>query len=95
MNKAVLIIDMPKNCYQCRFVGNYKHKELGNMTVCNAAKLEDGNGHYMMSSYAKHDWCPLKPLPEKMNLEHVLDENGDQEIYIKGYNACIDEILGE
>ena len=33
--------------------------------------------------------CPLKPLPEKKDDLRYLDS------YAKGYNDCIDEILGE
>lgn len=36
----------------------------------------------------KPDWCPLKEVPKK------LDYIGLEE-YDKGYNACIDEILGD
>ena len=37
------------------------------------------------------DWCPLKPLPDKKpHTEDVL------EVFVNtGYNACIDEILGD
>lgn len=36
-------------------------------------------------------WCPLKPVPDKKaHTENVL------EVFVNtGYNACIDEILGE
>ena len=36
---------------------------------------------------SKPDWCPLKLIPEKKKY--------DWQRYDKGYNACIDEILGD
>ena len=36
----------------------------------------------------KPDWCPLRPMPEQMSWGHTID-------YIEGYNACLEEILGE
>lgn len=43
----------------------------------------------------KPSHCPLKPLPEKHDMNNVVcdrDYDGDYEY---GYNACIEEILGE
>lgn len=41
----------------------------------------------------KPSWCPLKPMPSK----RVPDGNETDEIYgcYVGWNACIDEIIGE
>lgn len=39
----------------------------------------------------KPSWCPLKPAPEKAFVWHE-DARSDWE---RGYNTCIDEILGE
>lgn len=36
------------------------------------------------------DWCPLNPMPEKPDYPPI-NENS----YVAGYNACIDEILGD
>ena len=35
----------------------------------------------------KPSWCPLKPVPDKVGV--FIDEWAD------GYNACLEEILGE
>lgn len=34
-------------------------------------------------------WCPLKPLPHKLQADWYTDG------YKEGFNACLDEILGE
>jgi hypothetical protein len=42
--------------------------------------------------HRKPDWCPLKPVPEKYEIDNIVcdrDYDGDYEY---GYNACIDEI---
>ena len=39
----------------------------------------------------KPDWCPLKPIPQRANHPDWCDGGR----YDKGYNACIDEILGD
>ena len=81
--KAILVIDMPKNCIDCpcHFAGM-------STVVCgvNKKKLMSDD----IETY-KPDWCPLKPMPSKKpHTEDVL------EVFINtGYNACIDEILGD
>ncbi len=79
MSKSILVIDMPKNCEQCRFSGS-------DGDVC---CLEDK--FILEHEYfdKKPDWCPLRGLPKKIAKE---DRWFDKE-YAIGYNACIDEIL--
>lgn len=82
--KAILVLDeMPSSCIDCpcHFAGM-------STVVCGVNKkklLTDDIETY------KPDWCPLKPLPDKNpHTENVL------EIFVNtGYNACIDEILGD
>lgn len=38
-------------------------------------------------------WCPLKPLPEKNTWD--ITKNGHVTEYAEGWNACLDEIMGE
>ena len=35
------------------------------------------------------DWCPLRPMPHKLRADWY------SEGYREGFNACLDEILGE
>lgn len=39
------------------------------------------------------DWCPLRPLPEKMAIPRGA-RNVDGLEYATGYNTCINEITG-
>lgn len=72
--KAVLVIDMPNNCEECKITYFQGH---GESSTC-----------YSGDWSKRPSWCPLKPLPDRMRWGHSSD-------YICGYNACLDEIVGE
>lgn len=88
--KAVLVIDMPSCCAECPLMlwdaeSEYYGaccptlKEVN--CVADSYKENENKG-------TKPNWCPLKPIPEQMSWGHTAD-------YIEGYNACLEEILGE
>ena len=86
MSKAILVIDMPKCCYEC-----FAFDDSCDHPICRAT--EEIRGYTFRSREQKMDKCPLKPIPEKYNMDNVVcdrDYNGDFEY---GYNKCIDEIL--
>lgn len=98
MSKSVLVMKTPKNCYECPFSCTN-----GNDTDCGYCELEmyfvDGevviNEEYFdFESEVKPDWCPLKPLPEKMAIPRGA-RNVDGLEYAAGYNSCLNEIAGE
>lgn len=81
--KAILVMDMPDNCGAC--------------------KLSSGDGFHLMCPFTsrgieayiktRYEGCPLRKLPEKH------DEDGRQvgeewSVFNKGWNACLDNILG-
>lgn len=83
--KAILVLnDMPSSCDKCPLFGSH----YSDMTC-------RGNGRSINYPYPKEvrqDWCPLKPMPSKRSTEY----NPARNPYItEGYNACIDEILGD
>lgn len=41
----------------------------------------------------RHEDCPLRPLPEKNTWD--ITKNGHVTEYAEGYNACLDEIVGD
>lgn len=84
--KAILVIDMPKECCECPCFYDYLH--------CQAK--DDAN---VLGDERPYN-CPLKPLPQKK--KPLFDPNHceiEEEIKIiheiDGYNRCIDEITGE
>ena len=88
MNKAILVIDMPENCYECRFLNdNYDYPEC--------IITEETKGYKFRAREEKMDKCPLKPVPEKYDMNNIICDRDYDDEYEYGYNACIDEILGE
>lgn len=86
MAKAVLVMDMPECCVDCD-CGYFERyaKELN--LVCGATG-EDAN------NVAKPDWCPLRELPERMEVCGKYPQPGKPvPSYRFGWNACLDEIL--
>lgn len=92
MTKAILIVDMPAVCYgcdYCKFDGGYRHGYYGRTCLLTG---EDVQNNFDITT-ARHETCPLKPMPEKKDLPvYYAYKEFDKEI---GYNNCIDEILGE
>ena len=88
--KAVLVIDMPSVCDECRL---HLESSGGQYRRFCVAKNEISVGK------KKPKWCPLKPLPKKkIVLEHRIDGytvNGVEMTEAHGWNDCLNEILGE
>lgn len=74
-----------------------ENKKNGRLGLCKLADCLGCNEILMTEKYydceskSKPDWCPLKPLPEKMtgvaSTDHWNSINS-------GWNGCIDEITG-
>ena len=69
MSKSALVMETPKNCYECPFsCTNGNDTDCG---YCELAECLDSDmrliteEHYDYESESRPDWCPLKPLPEK------------------------------
>lgn len=85
MAKAVLIMDMPEQvCQKCTLC--YETENDDEYLCCAVGKLlPDGE---------KPDWCPLRELPEKMEVCGKYPQPGKPvPPYRFGWNACLDEIL--
>lgn len=78
MSKAILVMDMPSSCDECDINGIFCG-DVGDNDMCRAAG------------------CPLKEVPQKKedkSLKVVPTVSSQYTEYAKGYNACIDEIIG-
>lgn len=89
MGKCILVLDeMPSSCIKC---------PLYNYVPSRCFVL--GKFQNDISEDYKPDWCPLKPITEKVetfNCEELCDvDDWYDSGYHNGYNACIDEILGD
>lgn len=79
MGKAILVIDMPKDCFAC---------DLESYGECKAMF-----GEVIENKFEKPSWCPLKPIPENkdaMTAHFATDYN-----YAVGWNDCLDAIQGK
>lgn len=87
MSKSVLVINTPKYCALCVLRSGVSHP------FCRV------NNRDITDLSIRPDWCPLKPLPEKMKVTGLYNceyfKAGDRPPSYKiGWNNCIDEITG-
>lgn len=83
MSKAILVIDMPKNCRECPLAKN-ESIVLEEAYNC----LPKRKWVTDRECESRPNWCPLKEVPQKPDYPPI-----DECSYVAGYNACIDEIL--
>jgi len=61
MSKAILVIDMPNDCSHCPVssISDYQY-------ICDEmGRIMSEDEYYAQ----KPDWCPLKPMPQKIDIE--------------------------
>ena len=86
MSKSVLVIDTPENCISCSI-----SRDCSNiLEACTFCPI---TGKCVLDKDAEMipEWCPLKPLPEKMTGVVPTEHWGGVK---KGWNGCIDAITG-
>lgn len=93
--KAILVVDIAKCCEECRLINNHYDNEYGWRTYC-------GADYHIIREKNKRYFCPFKPLPQKNKYDVEKYPTVDYENNVtlghylnNGWNACIDEILGE
>ena len=97
MNKSVLVIDTPENCYDCPF-GSAYYNGIEYVAYCELADCLDYDEfltteeHYDCESKSRPDWCPLMDLPEKDNGDYPA--NTSDTGFVEGWNDCLDAIKG-
>lgn len=89
MSKAVLILDRPICCELC-----YLNRQREKGRYCVITNTYDKN-----YGNVKED-CPLKPLPQEKVIISIPEKASPIEFnghicYAKGWNDCIDKLLGE
>ena len=80
--KAILVMNMPNSCAQCRCYDDM----FGTCMI----KFKDYNT--IEAKETKPTWCPLKPLPEEDDKEYFLEWSRG---YQGGWNDCIKAITGD
>lgn len=89
MSKAILIIDMPECCSECKFLNdNYDYPEC--------IVTGETRGYMFKTREMRMDRCPLRPVPEKYEIDRSKCSDPFYDFGFEyGYNQCIYEILGE
>lgn len=97
--KAVLVIDMPKDCRRCQLMVD---------RFCYGIPMDEV--HDSININEKPTWCPLRPLPCKKYMRQMPSdvlEKGKRKrdfiihrvdvdnSYVEGWNDCVDEITGD
>lgn len=89
MSKAVLVLDMPESCGDCKLRRKgYCEPYSWNNALCGV--------YNNMKNNNKPDWCPLIPIPDKKQLIGDVHnvQSMAEEIAAASWNACIDAIGG-
>lgn len=100
MSKSVLVVDTPRNCYDCPFGAEYCGN-LGYEGCCELAGCLNSDMRliteelYDYECESRPDWCPLKSLPERKEYIVPIDNvESQKDIIAVGWNACLREITG-
>ena len=96
MAKGIIVLEeIPRSCIECPMcyhatdmsIGKFQYERLYRCGL----EPEDAEQVYLEDiCHEKPDWCPIKPVPERANHENYCD-NGR---YDKGWNDCLNEVLG-
>lgn len=85
MSKGIILLDIPKNCYEC--------KMLNGSDEC-ILQDEDTNDFYFDDHDGLKNGCPIQELPGRHNTYAA--QVGEQwAVFNKGWNACLDAITGQ
>lgn len=85
MTKAILVLEMPRNCMSCKL-----SCQFGSYCLIIGDTYSE-NGMTISEN------CPLKEIPYKMEQVYGGEDGSEElyeEMYMAGWNACIDEIVG-
>ena len=83
MAKGIIVMDIPEKCEYC---------ELAKYVTCNDRFCMPMQKYvYIEQMYRKPDWCPIKKIPEKIE---VLKYPHSMK-FSRGWNACLNEIEGK
>ena len=86
--KAILVLDMPKSCTDCPYLGFEKDTKNPACVICEGRFKKDEDIENERSII-----CPLKPLPDKENPDR-LEKGTYFKAYDTGWNDCLKEIEG-
>ena len=65
MSKAILVMDMPKTCYECRLSNRLNPDEL---ILCDGKIVSDTSTIFNL----RPGWCPLREIPKRLNSNNLI-----------------------
>ena len=83
MKKAILVIDMPNSCNECKIRFNDEYSNW-----CPYDNPEPNGVWQYVENGTKPDWCPLKELPKKLEGNNSIKYQWGE--YEDGWNHCLD-----
>ncbi len=87
--KAVAVIEFPDTCAEC----NFEH--IG-IRVCMLARRSTSHttSGRPRKSREKPSWCPLKPLPYRLEppTYRKYEDYHEGEMFVRGWNECLEQI---
>ncbi len=86
MDKAILIIDMPRCCDEC-----FALDDNGDYPFC--LITQEQRGYTFRTRELRMDKCPLKKFP-RMKFTYVDHDSDAIANYNRGWNDCLDKIKG-
>ena len=92
MPKAILVMDMPDSCLDCKFC---REIDEGIEACCEIMdEPDDSSLCRMIEDYCqcRPSWCPLKELPTKESGEMTIRSDEYSDGFADGFNSCLDEI---
>lgn len=87
MSKAILVMDMPESCCKCDL------RVIGSVNFCTGADGRTIDQMKIINEDIKPDWCPLKKLPEFINISGCKTEI--TKARAQEYNALLARIINQ
>ena len=86
MTKGIIVVEIPNCCGEC-----FALDDNGDYPVC--LVTQEQRGYTFNIRDQRMDKCPIKPLPEKIIYQSRQELSKEQ--FAEGWNACVEEMLGE
>ena len=87
--KAILVVDMPNNCYDCQYCRFDARKYNFRGCVLTDTEVQDGTIDICKEV---HRCCPLKPMLEQKEVDYSKELDYADGYFAEGWNACLEEI---
>ena len=86
--KAILVIDLPKNCCECELSVTDSICEYCAITET----LIQNTFEESEDELKRNNDCPLRPMPLKRNQSEELADTRGFDMYMEGWNDCLKEL---